>query len=212
MSALFGGRGGRSSSHRALYINVLVLTMNSKTNKRWFGAGFFRTQPTTTLCWSDDFTDAKTVRPAAHPQIFWLLSHLLSMTPPGQFLFGGFSLSQYQAKLSWLNEALGFEGCSSHSPRAGFATDHYLAGQDFVALREEGRWLSDTSLRIYLDVVSTALQATAPDAAVWASDLDYLAEHFYDCFPWWPESPVQPSLALPARVLAAAAYQRRRRS
>jgi len=41
-----------------------------------------------------------------------------------------------------------------HCPRAGWATTRFAQGQSFVSLREDGRWRSDTSLRIYLDVVS----------------------------------------------------------
>ena len=48
-------------------------------------------------------------------------------------------------------------GWGAHSPRAGFATDAKLDGEDFVAIREAGRWLSDESLRTYLDVLSSTM-------------------------------------------------------
>ena len=45
-------------------------------------------------------------------------------------------------------------GWAPHSARAGVAMDARLRGVDFQAIREGGRWASDTSLRIYLDVVA----------------------------------------------------------
>ena len=47
-------------------------------------------------------------------------------------------------------------GFTSHSGRAGFASEARPGGRDFVEIREEGRWLSDSSLRVYIDVVSAA--------------------------------------------------------
>ena len=47
-------------------------------------------------------------------------------------------------------------GYTPHSPRANFATEPFAEGQDFVSVREGGSWLSDTSLRVYLDLVGAA--------------------------------------------------------
>ena len=43
---------------------------------------------------------------------------------------------------------------TAHGPRAGWATRKRLEGTSFEELREAGRWESDKSLRIYLDVVT----------------------------------------------------------
>eukprot|EP00959_Pyramimonas_sp_CCMP1952_P295399 6178501-Pyramimonas_sp.AAC.1 len=43
-------------------------------------------------------------------------------------------------------------GWSPHSPRSGWATDSRAEGASFAEIREGGRWVSDFSLRIHLDV------------------------------------------------------------
>ena len=43
-----------------------------------------------------------------------------------------------------------------HSARAGFASDAVAAGRGFTEIREAGRWVADSSLRTYIDVVSAA--------------------------------------------------------
>ena len=47
-----------------------------------------------------------------------------------------------------------------HSARAGFASDAVAAGRGFTEIREAGRWVADSSLRTYIDVVSAASIAT----------------------------------------------------
>ena len=44
---------------------------------------------------------------------------------------------------------------SGHSARAGWASHRFSIGQPFTELREDGRWSSDSSLRIYLDVIAS---------------------------------------------------------
>ena len=44
-------------------------------------------------------------------------------------------------------------GWTPHSGRAGFASDCRAEGRPFEEIREAGRWQSDSSLRIYLDIV-----------------------------------------------------------
>ena len=43
---------------------------------------------------------------------------------------------------------------SGHCARAGWATTRWMEEQNFPKLREQGRWKSDASLRIYLDSVA----------------------------------------------------------
>ena len=45
-------------------------------------------------------------------------------------------------------------GITPHAARAGWASARYAAGQSFPDLREDGRWRSETALRIYLDTVT----------------------------------------------------------
>ena len=52
-----------------------------------------------------------------------------------------------------------------HCPRAGWATFRHTAGQAFTDLREDGRWRTDSSLRVYLDTVSNCNVLAAPAVA-----------------------------------------------
>ena len=63
-----------------------------------------------------------------------------------------------------------------HCPRAGWATHRYLSGRPFVSLREDGRWRSDSSLRVYLDVVANTNLLDAPDVHRQLSFLQYLSD------------------------------------
>ena len=48
-----------------------------------------------------------------------------------------------------------------HSARAGFASDACAAGRSFVEIREAGRWVADSSLRTYVDIVTAAAISTS---------------------------------------------------
>lgn len=92
------------------------------------------------------------------------LSHLLEAlrccrdnTPEGHFMFP-YTLAAYRMEIQAIEAILGTNlGWGPHSPRAGFATDAKMDGEDFIAIREAGRWLSDESLRTYLDVLSSTM-------------------------------------------------------
>ena len=63
--------------------------------------------------------------------------------------------SAYRRILRECEDAAGIElKLTPHSPRAGFATDCVLAGENIANLRLAGRWQSDTSIRIYVGVVA----------------------------------------------------------
>ena len=71
--------------------------------------------------------------------------------------FFPFTIKQYNALLKRAEDRLQISvGYTPHSPRAGFASQARAGGMDFVELREQGRWLSDSSLRVYLDVLGAA--------------------------------------------------------
>ena len=142
-----------------------------------------------------------------HGLAYRLLSHLCETTPAGQPLFEGTTLMQYNMLFKWLNAACGVDGYSPHSPRAGFASEGFLAGRAFTELREDGRWLSDTSLRVYLDVVAVATDAASRDAEKWAPALHELISNFLDMFVFWPgcafAGTKQPPALLRSALLAA---------
>ncbi len=71
---------------------------------------------------------------------------------------------------------------TAHSPRSGSATLRVLAGDPFSEIREDGRWVSDKNLRVYLDTLAAQGLATQPDierARAWAANI-------HDTFDkWW---------------------------
>jgi hypothetical protein len=85
-----------------------------------------------------------------------LLIRLQESTPPMQFLMGGVTLSNYAKVLDFISDKLGLPRFTPDSPRAGFATDEFIEGTDFVTIRETGGWLSCQLLPVYLDAVTIA--------------------------------------------------------
>ena len=74
-------------------------------------------------------------------------------TPAGHHLFP-YSLARYRTLLKQAEQALGVDvGWGPHSPRAGWATDARAEGISFTEIREGCRWVNDSSLRVYLDVL-----------------------------------------------------------
>ena len=102
-------------------------------------------------------------------------------------------------------EVLQLFGYSPHSPRAGFASDAMLSARDFTSIREEGRWVSDQSLRIYLDGVSTAQQAAMHDVKLWEPTIRFLSKYFLDVLPRWPNCPSVPTRVVPPTLASAVA-------
>eukprot|EP00974_Lingulodinium_polyedra_P068065 6590867-Lingulodinium_polyedra.AAC.1 len=80
-----------------------------------------------------------------------------------------------------------------------------LAGADFVSLREEGRWVADASLRVYLDAVATAALSVSEVAQSHAAVLTRLEASFVDYFGWWPASGLQRAQPWPLLVEQLAA-------
>ena len=87
------------------------------------------------------------------PEFWSLLKTCRDATPPGHYLIP-YTMATYRMELRNLEKILKVSiGWTPHSPRAGFATDQKLAGVSFEQIQEAGRWASQSSLRIYLDVV-----------------------------------------------------------
>ena len=99
------------------------------------------------------------------PQLCALVRKCRALTPAGYYMFP-YTLAEYRMRLHVAERDLGIRvGWGPHSPRAGWATDEKMAGADFTAIRERGRWLSDQSLRTYLDILSAANVVRALRAA-----------------------------------------------
>ncbi len=70
----------------------------------------------------------------------------------------GVSYAGYRAALQEVCVATGLQeiGFTPHSPRAGFASDCIAAGLGYSRTRELGRWVSETSLRTYVDLAASS--------------------------------------------------------
>ena len=80
------------------------------------------------------------------------LRYLVSITESTTLLFP-FSYQQFNAALiqTAADAGIGHLGFTAHSARAGAATQAKMDGRPFEDIREDGRWASAQSLRIYLD-------------------------------------------------------------
>ena len=76
---------------------------------------------------------------------------------------------------------------TAHGPRSGWATRKRLEGKPFEELREDGRWESDKSLRIYLDVVTAT--NFEPLVSHMRPMAQWLEDDFYDRFTLWRGAP-----------------------
>jgi len=119
---------------------------------------------------------------AAHSDIVRAVAACKLQTPPGSPLFP-YTLHSYRALLRRVEQALGLEvGWGPHSPRAGFATDSRAEGWSFVEIREAGRWVADSSLRQYLDIVSAAQITAAIRNSGLAPALAWARAHWAEYF------------------------------
>ena len=86
-----------------------------------------------------------------------LLRWAIKTCPPGSNIVA-FTYENYRRLLGKFQVKYGLQplGLTPHSPRSGFATEAIEDGEDFVHVREAGRWLADTSLRTYIDVARVA--------------------------------------------------------
>ena len=98
-------------------------------------------------------------------QLIQAIRLLKAVVGPSGCLFP-FTLTQYNRLLKKVGKTLNINtNYTPHSLRAGFASEGRILGQSFVELREEGRWVSDSSLRIYVDIVSATAIARSHELA-----------------------------------------------
>ncbi len=112
------------------------------------------------------------------PLLLGLLRWACSTSEKGTPIIG-YTYENYRRLLLRLQLKLGLSaiGFSPHSPRSGFATEAIADGEDFVRVREAGRWLADTSLRTYVDLARVASIATELELAGLATAIDYTELH-----------------------------------
>ena len=115
-----------------------------------------------------------------------ILRAFVATTPKAtQALSAVYSVSVYNRLLRKACQRAGVaeHGFTPHSMRAGWASELRMRGVPFTELKERGRWISDSSLRTYLDAVTTArINLLVPQADAVAT---YLSMDFAKLYPWW---------------------------
>ena len=95
-----------------------------------------------------------------------------------------FSYENYRRILRKVTSALKIDiAYTPHSVRAGYASDAVARGVPFTDIREGGRWVADSSLRTYVDVVSAASIATNMRLSGLRPAISHSVTHILDFFP-----------------------------
>ena len=93
-----------------------------------------------------------------------ILHRWLEATSSGTLLVDC-SYDDYRRQLQSVSKQLGLPFVfTPHSPRAGFASEAISLGEDPNSVRLRGRWQSETSFRIYVDVISAAIMVDVLDS------------------------------------------------
>ena len=123
------------------------------------------------------------LRAQEHPRELALLMEIVRVTQADRPLFP-YSLEQYRKYIKLYQSRLGLPiGWTPHSPRAGYASEASAEGVPFGTIKEVGRWLSDSSLRIYIDVISAADITTKLDRAGLSQAVESAYVRLADFFP-----------------------------
>jgi len=121
-----------------------------------------------------------------HASLWSAIALAISLTHLNQLIFP-YAMSTYYGWLKRTEEALALDlDISPHSPRAGFASDLIAEGVPPNTVKEAGRWISDTSFRIYIDVVGALFAAQAVRLAGYGPAISWVLRHPEDYFT--PES------------------------
>ena len=112
------------------------------------------------------------------PDVVEFFRRLKRVSTPNQPLFP-FPLETYNRLIKSAEAKLGVcVGWTPHSARAGYASEAKAAGVPFTEIRETGRWVADSSLRIYIDVVSAAAIVTRLKTAGLEPALEWASAHW----------------------------------
>ena len=125
------------------------------------------------------------LRVSEHPNIWHLLERAIRLTPSGARIFP-YTVSTATSWFQKAQDAIGINvGATAHSPRAGFATDAIAAGRPAFEVKEAGRWVSESSFRLYIDLIGAQSVAVQLRVNHRAAAVTYLLDHLEEYFPDW---------------------------
>lgn len=112
-----------------------------------------------------------------------LFRRILLGTEAGEKLWDH-SYNEYRLALRLLSRQLGLPfSFTPHSARAGFASEAVSRGEDAQSIRIRGRWQSETSFRIYTDVVGASLVKCMDGMSSWQNHIVGCSLHLRHLFP-----------------------------
>jgi len=124
-----------------------------------------------------------TIDAEEYPTAIQIMTRFVSTTPKGVRLTAVGSVSRYSSLIEKASSRQHLARYTAHSPRAGWASAARLSGKPVMDTMEQGRWLSITSMRVYLDAVS--ILASELGAQSVTPLVNYIQEDFAARFPWW---------------------------
>jgi len=95
-----------------------------------------------------------------HPLLWSILRRAIALTPIHERIFP-FTVATMNHWIQRAQAIQGIEvGATAHSPRAGFASDAIAEGRPAFEVKEAGRWISEASFRLYVDLIGAQTVAT----------------------------------------------------
>jgi hypothetical protein len=122
------------------------------------------------------------------PDIFELMCKLIDATATGHPFFP-LSIDQYRRLLRNVQAFLQLDlDIGPHSFRASFVVDAIVSGRDRNVIREEGRWASESSFKVYADIVGSLAVAAQTAAAGLLPAQKFALGHLAEYWPAFPPS------------------------
>jgi hypothetical protein len=123
------------------------------------------------------------------PETFRLAEKLVGSTGSSELLFP-MSIDQYRRLIRKVLQFLGLDiALSPHSFRASFVVDGISAGRDRAAIREEGRWVTESAFKVYADIIGSLVVAAHASASQLLPAQRYALQHLEAYWPAFPPCP-----------------------
>ena len=120
--------------------------------------------------------------PIEHPDIACVLEMLLETLEPQDFLVP-YSYHVYNESLAGFSDRLLIDVVfTPHGARAGFATENIAMGKNPIAVKDAGRWTSESSFKTYLDVILAAQVSAMVSLIGLKPAMSFCAQHFTEYF------------------------------